>query len=174
MANGFTIPDNLVLNLGKYPNDGTGDDLYTAFDKIRRTFTLINAELGVLDGANLAGDGEAVFSAKVDNTLQFKRINGLAGVSVTSTANTIDLEVSSNIVSDSSPELGGDLNLNGHNILGTGTPGVTGDVRSTVWNIDIRTLYTQVQTLLNTPPEDLDLGPNWTSASAPYDFGTWD
>lgn len=174
MANGFTIPDELKLNLGKYPNDGTGDDLYTAFDKIRRTLALINTELGVLDGENLAGDGEGVFSEKVDNKLQFKRINGLSGVSVTSTDTTIDLVVTSNVSSDTSPSLGGDLDLNGRNILGTGTPGTSGDVRATVFGIDIQSLYTQVQTLLSTAPEDMDLGNNWTSTSAPYDFGTWD
>ena len=72
MANGFTIPDNLVLNLGKYPNDGTGDDLYTAFTKVKQTFDLINSELGVSSAENI-GNGEGIFTEKVDNKLQLKK-----------------------------------------------------------------------------------------------------
>ena len=37
MANGFTIPTNLILNIGTYANDGTGDDIRTAFQKIKDT-----------------------------------------------------------------------------------------------------------------------------------------
>lgn len=170
MANGFTIPTNLVLNLGKYPNDGTGDDLYTAFDKIRQTFTLINSELGVIDGENI-GTGQSVYASKVDNKLQFKKIAGTGSVIVTSTADTISITAGSVVETDTSPSLGGDLDLNGRNVLGTGTPGTTGDVRATVWDIDVRVLNNQIYTLLNAPPEELDLGANWASSPSDYDFG---
>lgn len=170
MANGFTIPDNLVLNLGKYPNDGTGDDLYTAFTKIKDTFTLVNSELGVIDGENI-GTGQGVYSEKVNNKLQFKKIAGSGGVSVTSTADTINISAGAIVESDPSPSLGGDLDLNGRDILGTGTPGTSGNVQATVWDIDIRVLNNQIYTLLNAPPEELDLGADWAGSPSNYDFG---
>jgi hypothetical protein len=170
MANGFTIPTDLLLNLGKYPNDGTGDDLYTAFDKIRQTFTLINSQLGVIDGENI-GTGTGLYVSKVDNKLQFKTISGTGSVIVTSTADNISITAGSVVETDTSPSLGGDLDLSGNNVLGTGTPGTTGDVRATVWNIDVRDLSNQLYTLLNAPPEELDLGANWASSSSNYDFG---
>lgn len=175
MANGFTIPTDLILNLGKYPNDGTGDDLYTAFDKIRQTFTLINSQLGVIDGENI-GTGQGVYSAKVDNKLQFKKITGVGSVTVTSTSNTISIAAGSNVQSDTAPSLGGNLFLNGHNIIGAGSPGVDdsggiNDIQATVWDIDVRILSNQLYTLLNAPPEELDLGANWASSPSNYDFG---
>ena len=69
MANGFTIPTNLVLNIGTYANDGTGDDIRTAFQKIKSTFTLINTNLGVTTGENIGASGQGIFSEKVDNKL---------------------------------------------------------------------------------------------------------
>jgi hypothetical protein len=173
MANGFTIPNELKLNLGKYPNDGTGDDLYTAFDKIRQTLDLINSELGVIDGENIGATGQGVYSAKVDNKLQFKKIAGTGSVTVTSTADTISISAGSVVETDTSPSLGGDLFLNGHNIIGAGSPGVDGpnnDVKATVWGLDIRELYNQVHSLF-TNFADLDLGNNWASTSGSYDLG---
>jgi hypothetical protein len=175
MANGFTIPTDLQLNLGKYPNDGTGDDLYTAFDKIKQTLNLINSQLGVIDGENI-GTGQGVYSAKVDNKLQFKKITGTGSVTVTSTSDTISIAAGSNVQSDTAPALGGNLFLNGKNIIGAGSPGVSGaggtinDIRSTVWGLDIRDLYNQIHSLF-TNFADLDLGNNWASTSGNYDLG---
>ena len=172
MANGFTIPTDLILNLGKYPNDGTGDDLYTAFDKIRQTFNLINSQLGVIDGENIGtGVGLVASPSKVDNKIQFKSITGTGSVTVTSTSDTISIAAGSNVQSDTAPSLGGNLDLNGQNVLGTGTPGTSGDVRATVWDIDVRVLNNQIYTLLNAPPEELDLGANWAGSPSNYDFG---
>jgi hypothetical protein len=174
MANGFTIPNELKLNLGKYPNDGTGDDLYTAFDKIRQTLDLINSELGVIDGENIGtGVGLVAEPSKVDNKIQFKSITGTGSVVVTSTDNTISITAGSVVETDTSPSLGGDLFLNGHNIIGAGSPGVDGpnnDVKATVWGLDIRELYNQVHSLF-TNFADLDLGNNWASTSGSYDLG---
>jgi hypothetical protein len=175
MANGFIIPTNLQLNLGKYPNDGTGDDLYTAFDKIRQTLNLINSQLGVIDGENI-GTGQGVYSAKVDNKLQFKKITGVGSVTVTSTSNTISIAAGSNVQSDTAPSLGGNLFLNGKNIIGAGSPGVDGaggtinDIRSTIWGLDVRSLQNQINAL-TTNFGNLDLGSNWASTLIDNDLG---
>ena len=97
MANGFTIPPELVLNVGAYANDGTGDDIRTAFQKIKSTFTLINTNLGVTTGENIGTTGQGIFSAKVDNKLQFKKITGTNGIVVTSTTNTVNIAATNSV-----------------------------------------------------------------------------
>lgn len=166
MANGFTIPDNLVLNLGKYPNDGTGDDLYTAFNKIKNTFNLINSELGVSSAENIGTSGEGIFSGKVNNNLQFKKITGSNGVTITSTSTNIDISALANVEGDPDPHLGSDLYLNTHNVYGPG------DIRTTVFGINVSDLNDQVQTLLAAPNfADTDLGTFTNPGSGNYDLG---
>lgn len=175
MANGFTIPTDKVLNLGKYPNDGTGDDLYTAFNKIKYTFDLINSTFtdGV-GGQNIGTLGVGIFSATVDNKLQFKKLTGSSGITITSLTDTIDIAGLANVQGDTSPDLGGNLNLNGFNVIGAGNSGVTGDVRATVWGLDVRTLNDQIQTLYsNTNLADLDLGSFASPNSSVWDLGTF-
>lgn len=168
MANGFTIPDDYVLKLGKYPNDGTGDDLYTAFTKIKQTFDLINGELGVSSAENISGPGEGLFSAKVNNNLQFKKITGSNGVVITSTDTNVDISALANIQGDTNPSLGGNLNLNGHTIYGTG------DVQATVFGINVSDLNAQVQTLVNAPNfADIDLGTFISPTGGTYDLGAF-
>jgi hypothetical protein len=174
MANGFTIPNELKINLGKYPNDGTGDDLYTAFDKIVKTFNLINSELGITTAENVGTSGVGVFSAKVDNKLQFKKLTGSSGITITNLTDTIDIAGLASVEGDTSPNLGGNLNLNTFNVIGAGNLGVTGDVRATVWGIDMRDINDQVQTLYsNTGLADLDLGSFVSPASGVWDLGTF-
>lgn len=166
MSNGFTIPDNLVLNLGKYPNDGTGDDLYTAFTKVKQTFALINSELGVSSAENIGTSGEGIFAGKVDNNLQFKKITGSNGVNITSTDTNINISALASIEGDTNPMLGGNLNLNGFNIVGSG------DVQTTVFGINVSDLNNQVQTLLAAPNfADTDLGTFTNPGSGNYDLG---
>lgn len=166
MANGFTIPDNLTLNLGKYPNDGTGDDLYTAFTKVKGLFDLINSELGVATAENIAGPGEGLFFNKVDNKLQFKKITGSNGVTITATDANIDISALANVEGDLDPHLGNDLYLNTHNVYGPG------DIRTTVFGINVSDLSDQVQTLLAAPNfADTDLGTFTNPGSGNYDLG---
>jgi hypothetical protein len=170
MANGFTIPTDLQLNLGKYPNDGTGDDLYTAFDKIKQTLNLINSQLGVIDGENI-GTGQGVYSAKVDNKLQFKKITGTGSVTVTSTSNTISIAGGASVQSDTSPTLGGDLFLNEKNVIGAVNAGDPGDIRATVWGFDIRTLNNQIQTILDV--NFGDFGTFTAPTTSTFDLGSF-
>lgn len=165
----FTLPETIYI--GTYANDGTGDDLRTAFAKVNRNFTLINNELGVTGAANVDAAGEGIFVSKTDNTLNFKRIVGSGGVTVTSNPTQITIAGLSSIQGDNSPSLGNDLNLNGHNILGTGQNGYTGDVQSTVWGLDVRTINAQVQSLVG---NDIDFG-SFTSTvgTLSVDFGTF-
>lgn len=168
MANGFTIPPELVLNVGAYANDGTGDDIRTAFQKIKSTFTLINTNLGVTTGENIGTTGQGIFSAKVDNKLQFKSITGSSGIVVTSTASTVNIAATNSVELDVSPRLGGNLNLNTHNIVGTG------DVQTTVYGLDIRVMNALLQLLNSTNNYiDLDLGSFTNPNQSQFDLGTF-
>lgn len=159
----FTDPQ--IINIGTYANDGTGDDLRTAFTKVNENFALINSELGVTNAANIGITGEGIYAGKVDNALQFKKITGTGGITVTSTSDNINIAGLSSIQGDTNPTLGADLNLNGHNIVGLG------DVRATVWGLDVRTINAQVQSLVG---NDVDFG-SFTSTvgTLEVDFGTF-
>ena len=168
MANGFTIPTELVLNVGAYANDGTGDDIRTAFQKIKSTFTLINTNLGVTTGENIGTTGQGIFSAKVDNKLQFKKITGTNGIVVSSTATSVNLAATNSVELDVSPRLGGNLNLNTHNIVGVG------DVQTTVYGLDIRAINALLQLLNSTNNYvDLDLGSFTNPNQSQFDLGTF-
>jgi hypothetical protein len=168
MANGFIIPTDLVLNIGTYANDGTGDDIRTAFQKIKSTFTLINTNLSVTTGENIGASGQGIFSEKVDNKLQFKKITGTNGIVVSSTATTVNLAATNSVELDVSPRLGGNLNLNNHNIIGVG------DVQTTVYGLDIRTMNALLQLLNSTNNYvDLDLGSFTNPNQSQFDLGTF-
>lgn len=168
MANGFTIPPELILNVGAYANDGTGDDIRTAFQKIKSTFTLINTNLGVTTGENIGTTGQGIFSAKVDNKLQFKKITGTNGIVVSSTATTVNLAATNSVELDVSPRLGGNLNLNNHDIVGVG------DVQTTVYGLDIRAMNALLQLLNSTNNYvDLDLGSFTNPNQSQFDLGTF-
>jgi len=134
-----------IINLGTYANDGTGDDLRTAFTKVSANFTDLYTQLANLNGQNI-GSGQGIFSADVAGIMSFKSITGGNNIVVTSTSNTVNIASTamSNVVNDTAPHLGGDLNLNGYNVTGAG------DVETTVWGIDVRVLNTQIQTALAT------------------------
>lgn len=119
-----------LINLGQYANDGTGDDLRTAFEKVNSNFTTLNLTLGVTNGTNV-GSGSQLFKAKVSDTLQFRTLRSPNGsVSVVSTDNTVDLSVTTELSTDLTPVLGGDLNLNGNIIY-------NGDAQTTVYGYSV-------------------------------------
>jgi len=152
-----------TINLGSYANDGTGDDLRTAFTKANNNFTFLSGQIAGINGQNI-GTGAGLFSVDSNGVLQFKTITGSGGVTVTSTSNTVNINVSSSVQGDANPQLGGNLVLNGHNIVGTG------DVETTVWGIDIRALNNQVQTILSGTIGDQG---TFTSPQGTYDLGTF-
>jgi hypothetical protein len=119
----------LNINLGNYANDGTGDDLRTAFEKVNANFAEINLT-SVLTAENL-GSGSPLFSGKDGTTLQFRSLQGGQNIEISYTDNEITistLNLLSEISQDTSPELGGNLNLNNFNIVGSGDITVNGTV----------------------------------------------
>lgn len=138
----FTIPPELQLNLGSYPNDGTGDDLYTAFTKVKDTLSLISDGVNEVTGQNL-GAGTEIYVDNTTNVLQFKTLTSTK-LAITNTANTVNIEGLGQLEDDTSPRLGGTLSLNSNDITGTGNITINGSVNALVWGIDIRDLQAQV------------------------------
>jgi hypothetical protein len=120
------------INLGSYPNDGTGDDLRTAFIKVNTNFTTLFDEGAVVGGTNL-GPGSRIFVDKNTETsnLEFKTLVTNGSMTITDQGTSLLLSSITNLQSDTHPRLGGDLNLNGHIISG-------GDIQTTVFNYDMQ------------------------------------
>jgi hypothetical protein len=137
----MTIPIQ-TINLGSYPNDGTGDDLRTAFLKVNSNFQTLFSEGAVIGGTNL-GSGTAIFSSKNTNTsnLEFKTLVSDGSIIITNQGSTIRLAAITNLQSQTSPTLGGNLNLNGHIISG-------GDVQTTVFSYDMQVNNNLLSTLI--------------------------
>ena len=87
------------INIGNLANDGTGDDLRTAFIKVNNNFTELDDinRLIEVEGNNLgtSPSSEGVFANKIDNVLNFKSLNAGSGInlSANSTSVTIDAAV---------------------------------------------------------------------------------
>jgi hypothetical protein len=176
----YQLPPDLVLNVGSYPNDGTGDDLYTAFKKVKDSFTAISGALDAISGQNV-GTGHGIYKERVGNILKFKTLTG-TGVTITSTADSLNLSALTNVQADISPMLGGDLNLNSKNITGTGNININGNmtltssitasnVQALVYGLDIRDLKAQIDA--GGGGADVDFGTFDTPAPGDQDFGTF-
>jgi hypothetical protein len=63
------------INIGNLVNDGLGDDLRTAFQKVNANFANLNAELTVTV-TNVGTDGYGLFKEKVGSDLRFKKLIG--------------------------------------------------------------------------------------------------
>lgn len=139
-----------TILVGDYANDGTGDDLRTAFQKVNGNFASLFSDLTLTSAANI-GTGAGVYSSTVDTQLQFKSIKGnagLYGLNVAADSTSITVTGLSKIQGDTAPVLGGNLNLNGNLITGAG------DIQASVYGVNVQNLNAQVQALYG----NLDLG----------------
>ena len=79
-----------TINIGTNPNDGTGDDLRTAFDKVNDNFTELLAVGGETNTASNLGIGEGVFKVKTAQNLEFKSLRNSDGtIALTSDGNSV-------------------------------------------------------------------------------------
>lgn len=119
-----------TINLGSYANDGTGDDLLTAFTKVNANFAALDASAAIANGVNV-GTGVGIFFAKDTTNLQFKSLTSTnSSVTISSTGNTVNLAAVTRLQSDLTPTLGANLNLNNHYVYG-------GDIQSTVYGYNV-------------------------------------
>jgi hypothetical protein len=151
----MSLDPNKLVRLGSYANDGTGDNLREAFIKVNALFEELYVESPINGVDNLPGGAE-IYKNRVGTHLELRSIASDDGsVIATAGANTVNLRAVTTVLNDTSPSLGGNLLLNGHNIIGAG---VGGDVQSTVFGIDIRLLNSLVAIALENQIINVDLG----------------
>jgi hypothetical protein len=85
------------INLGTVANDGTGDDIRTAFQKIINNFNQLDARTPEATTAVNLGNGQGVFASKVADELRFKTIVGGQNVTLTATGQTITVDVNAGV-----------------------------------------------------------------------------
>ena len=145
----------LPINLGAYANDGTGDDLRTAFQKVNANFQELSGANNIANGTNL-GAGVGIFAQRNIANLEFKTLTSTNNtVLITSTANTVNLAATTDVVADTSPQLGGNLDLNGHVITGIYGGGI---VNTPIDGYSVSILAGILELLLSSNPFDINLG----------------
>jgi hypothetical protein len=77
-----------TINIGNQVNDGLGDDLRTAFQKVNANFGELSAQL-TITAVNLGVNGTGVFKDKVGAELQFKKLVSGTKMLLDDTGNTI-------------------------------------------------------------------------------------
>jgi hypothetical protein len=139
------------INIGNYANDSTGDDLRTAFQKVNANFTELSVTATVGNAVNL-GSGTGIFKDKNLTNLEFKTLTSNDNsVTFFSTGATVDLVANTTVHNDTTPSLGGNLNLNNFYTYG-------GDVRNTMWGLDLRIINSLLLIMLKSNTVKIDFG----------------
>jgi hypothetical protein len=154
-----------IINLGNYANDGTGDDLRRAFEKVNDNFAVLGATVGITTGANL-GTGTSIFAQRNATlpTLEFKTLTSTDNsVELTYTDTTVNLKNKSILLNDPIPKLGANLDLDTHYIY-------HGDVQTTVFGLDLRATNSLLELLITSNSMVIDFGTFLNPASTTFDL----
>jgi hypothetical protein len=168
-----------TINVGGYANDSTGDDLRTAFNKVNANFALLGGTVGVQSGINLGpttGNVGNVFAQRNNTTtnLEFKTLTSTDNsVEITSTSSTVNLKNKSVLINDPLPTvtlpvfngaiLTNPFNLNSNIVVG-------GDVQTSIFGIDVRTLGSLVELMISSNTTDLNFGSIDPASSTTYNI----
>jgi hypothetical protein len=115
------------INIGNVVNDGLGDDLRTAFEKVNANFADLSTQL-TITATNIGATGVGVFKEKVGADLQFKKLVAGTKMLLDDTGNSI-------VVNNTSPDAYTRIDTDSGSILasthqqitmgGTSAPGST-------------------------------------------------
>ena len=86
-----------TINLGNVANDGTGDDLREAFEKVIFNFAELDSRTPEATTVVNLGAGQGVFANRNNAELQFKSLVGGANATLSSDANTITIDVNAGV-----------------------------------------------------------------------------
>ena len=143
-----------TINLGNYANDGTGDDLRTAFQKVNANFIELGGTVNIANANNL-GNGSGIFAQRTFANLEFKSLtSNNNNVIFTETDNELDINALTILENDPAPMLGADMGLNGHTIKAING----GGIESKIWGIDIVALNSLVSLMLESNASNIDMG----------------
>jgi hypothetical protein len=177
-----------TINIGNIVNDGLGDDLRTAFQKVNANFASLNTSLTVT-AINLAKTGEPIFAGKDGLTLKFKNL--VAGDKITLTGSPDTVVISSTVQNGFSriTTNSGYVDSNDHqlftiegdkNIRVTAagdviTVGTVLDFDSIMSVLDMGTISGSPSTLLQLSIEssNIDFGTFTNPGNLNYDLGTF-
>jgi len=82
-----------TINIGNIANDGTGDDIRVAFGKVNDNFEELDLRNpGSLTASNIGSVGEGIFAQKEGTDLQFKKLVGGTGTTLSTTGNTVTID----------------------------------------------------------------------------------
>ena len=84
------MADIQTIHIGNLANDGLGDDLRTAFEKVNANFADLNDELTV-EVVNLSTSGTGLFKEKVGSQLRFKSLQGGAKIILEDHPDTVEI-----------------------------------------------------------------------------------
>lgn len=155
-----------TINLGQYANDGSGDDLRTAFQKVNANFQLVGAVAGITSAVNLVSGSGGLFAQRNASTptLEFKTLTSTdASVEITSTSTTVNLKNKSVLLNDPAPKLSAPLDLDQYYIY-------HGDVQTTIFGLDIRTTNSLLELLITSNSVALDFGNFLNPANTAFDI----
>ncbi len=82
-----------TINIGNAVNDGLGDDLRTALQKVNANFADLNSQQSVT-GQNVGTTGVGIFKQKVGTNLQFKSLVSDGKITINPSADVITISTS--------------------------------------------------------------------------------
>lgn len=80
-----------TINIGNQVNDGLGDDLRTAFEKVNANFAELDDQLAVT-GLNLGSAGAGIYKQNSGGQLQFRRLIAGTRITLTELTDTIQID----------------------------------------------------------------------------------
>jgi len=106
-----------TINIGNQVNDGSGDDLRTAFQKVNANFSDLGTQL-TITGANMGGVGVGIFKQKTGSTLEFKSLISGSKISVDEFTDTIRIR-------STAPDAFTQIDTNAGTVLASTFPAIT-------------------------------------------------
>jgi hypothetical protein len=106
-----------TINIGNQVNDGLGDDLRTAFQKVNANFSELSTQL-TITASNVGTTGTGVFKEKIGADLQFKKLVSGTKMFLDDTGNTI-------VVNSTAPDAFVRIATDSGNVLASANQNIT-------------------------------------------------
>lgn len=122
-----------TVNIGNFANDGTGDDLRTAFSKVNANFEELDLQGGQANTISNIGTGIGLYKEKLGVDLRLKTLLAGNGITITATPNEVTItnnrnsiiKVNGNTGSFTSTNPAGEINIVGTSGVSTSINGNT-------------------------------------------------